>query len=45
MQGLESLTGNVGVNRCRRYVGMTQQHLYGPQIGPMVEQMRRKSVA
>src|SRR5262245_48052503 len=36
---------DVGVNLCRREIGMTEHHLDGAQIRPALEQMRRKRVS
>ena len=43
MQVLEPLAGDVGVDGGGRYVGVAEQHLHGPQVGPVVEQVRGKA--
>ena len=44
MQNPQALARHVRVDLRGGYVGMPQQHLYGPQIGAVVQQVRRKSV-
>ena len=45
MQLLEPLARNVGVDLCRRNVGMPQQQLNDAQIGAVIQQVRRKGMA
>src|ERR1700691_1243574 len=42
---LQSLLDHVRVDLRGRDIGMAQHHLYGPQIGPTIEQMSRKTMA
>ena len=42
---LHALHGNMRVNLSRRQVGVSQQRLNAPQIGAVIEKMRRKAMA
>ena len=42
---LHALHGDMGVNLCRRQVRVTEQRLDVPQIGAVIEKMRRKAMA
>ena len=42
---LHALHGNMRVNLCCRQVRVTQQRLDAPQIGTVIEKMRRKAMA
>jgi hypothetical protein len=45
MQLLQSFLRNVGVDLCRRNIAVTQQQLHDPQVGTVVEQMRREGMS
>ena len=44
MQLLQALAGDVGVDLRGRQVAVPKQHLYDPQVGAMVQQMRREGM-
>ena len=41
----DTLHRDMGVNLSRRQVGVTEQRLHTPQIGAVVQKMRRKAMA
>jgi hypothetical protein len=45
MQHLQPFSGHMGVDGGGGNVGVSQQHLHGPQVCPMIKQMRSKGVA
>ncbi len=45
MQCLQSLARNMGVDGGGRNIRMPQEHLYGPQVSAMVEQMGGEGMA
>jgi hypothetical protein len=45
MQLLQTLAGNVGIDLCRRNVGVAEQQLDHAQVGAVIEQMSRECMA
>jgi hypothetical protein len=45
MQCLQPLTRDMGVDLRRGDIGMAEQHLHHPQIGPVIQQVRGERMA